>query len=109
MGQQLFYGMEARISPNANAYGSETVPMPLLYWHGFDTIRNTKNAIKEVPPRILPRRRAGEIRKMSAKETFGHEMSALREARKATWIDDCTVVTWDDERTTEDGIRIVPA
>ena len=38
----------ARISPNANAYGSETVPMPLLYWHGFDTIRNTKNAIKEV-------------------------------------------------------------
>jgi len=22
--------------------------MPLLYWHGFDTIRNTKNAIKEV-------------------------------------------------------------
>ena len=36
-------------------------------------------------------------------------MSALREARKATWIDDCTVVTWDDVRTTEDGIRIVPA
>jgi len=28
---------------------------------------------------------------------------------KATGIDDCTVVTWDDERTTEDGIRIVPA
>ena len=48
-------------------------------------------------------------KKMSAKETFGQELSALREARKATGIDDCTVVTWDDERTTEDGIRIVPA
>ena len=46
---------------------------------------------------------------MSAKETFGRELSALREARKTTGIDDCTVVTWDDERTTEDGIRIVPA
>ena len=46
---------------------------------------------------------------MSAKETFGREMAALREARKTTGIDDCTVVTWDDERTTEDGIRIVPA
>jgi len=46
---------------------------------------------------------------MSAKETFGRELSALREARKATWIADCTVVTWDDERTTADSIRIVPA
>lgn len=45
---------------------------------------------------------------MSATETFAREMSALREAKKATGIEDCTVVTWDDERMTEDGIRIVP-
>lgn len=48
------------------------------------------------------------VYEMSATETFAREMSALREAKKATGIEDCTVVTWDDERMTEDGIRIVP-
>ena len=46
---------------------------------------------------------------MSAEATFARELSALRDAKKATGIADCTVVTWDDERTTDDGIRIVPA
>ena len=45
---------------------------------------------------------------MSATETFAREMSALREAKKTTGINDCTVITWDDEGMTEDGIRIVP-
>ena len=45
---------------------------------------------------------------MSAEATFARELSALRDAKKATGIVDCTVVTWDDERTTDDGIRIVP-
>ena len=45
---------------------------------------------------------------MSAEATFVRELSALRDAKKATGITDCTVVTWDDERTTDDGIRIVP-
>ena len=41
--------------------------------------------------------------------TFRRELSALRDARKSSGIDDCTVVTWDDEKTLEDGIRVVPA
>ena len=45
---------------------------------------------------------------MSATETFAREISALREAKRTTGIDDCTIVTWDDEDTTDDGIRIVP-
>lgn len=32
----------------------------------------------------------------------------LREAKKATGVEDCTVVTWDDAGMTEDGIRIDP-
>ena len=32
----------------------------------------------------------------------------LKDARGEIKVDDCTVVTWDEERD-EDGIRIVPA
>ena len=46
---------------------------------------------------------------ISDEETFKRELSALRDAREASGIDDCTVVTWDDEMTLEDGIRVVPA
>ena len=41
--------------------------------------------------------------------TFKRELVALREAREATGISDCTIVTWDDEKRLDDGIRIVPA
>lgn len=40
--------------------------------------------------------------------TFARELSALRDARKTTGIEDCVVVTWDTERDFEDGIRVVP-
>ena len=46
---------------------------------------------------------------MSSSETFTRELSALRDAKAATGIDDCTIVTWDDEQTLDDGIRVVPA
>jgi predicted AAA+ superfamily ATPase len=42
-------------------------------------------------------------------ETFKRELTALRDARKATGIDDCVIVTWEDEGLLDDGIRIVPA
>lgn len=40
--------------------------------------------------------------------TFGRELSALREAKAATGIKDCSVVTWDTEADLGDGIRAVP-
>ena len=46
---------------------------------------------------------------MANEETFSRELSSLRDARSATGIDDCTIVTWDDEQTFDDGIRVVPA
>ncbi len=46
---------------------------------------------------------------MSDAETFGRELSSMRDARDATGISDCTIVTWDSDKTLDDGIRIVPA
>ena len=40
--------------------------------------------------------------------TFRRELSALREAKTATGIEDCVVVTWDTEADLGDGIRAVP-
>ena len=40
--------------------------------------------------------------------TFRRELSALREAKAATGIEDCVVVTWDTEADFGDGIRAVP-
>ena len=40
--------------------------------------------------------------------TFGRELSAIREAKAATGIEDCIVVTWDTEADLGDGIRAVP-
>ena len=45
---------------------------------------------------------------LSSPETAQRELSALKDARDEIKVDDCTVVTWDEERD-EDGIRIVPA
>ena len=44
---------------------------------------------------------------MSDETTFLREMNAIRFAREKTGIQDCTIVTWDDEGEI-DGIRIVP-
>ena len=44
---------------------------------------------------------------MSDKTTFLRETNAIRFAREKTGIQDCTIVTWDDEGEM-DGIRIVP-
>lgn len=40
--------------------------------------------------------------------TAAREITALVEARERTGIADCTIVTWDTERTLAEGIRIVP-
>ena len=40
--------------------------------------------------------------------TFRRELSALRDAKEATRIEDCVVVTWDTEADLGDGIRAVP-
>ena len=45
---------------------------------------------------------------MRGTETFMRELAALRDAREATGITDCSIVTWDDEQTLDDGIRIIP-
>jgi len=45
---------------------------------------------------------------LSSPETAQRELSALKDARDEIKVDDCMVVTWDEERD-EDGIRIVPA
>ena len=45
---------------------------------------------------------------LSSPETVQRELTALKDARDEIKVDDCTVVTWDEERD-EDGIRIVPA
>lgn len=42
------------------------------------------------------------------KDTREREFSALQDARRETGVEDCTIVTWDEERE-EDGIRVVPA
>ena len=45
---------------------------------------------------------------MSSPGTEARKLSALNAARNEIKVDDCTVVTWDEERET-DGIKIVPA
>ena len=45
---------------------------------------------------------------LSSPETERRELTALKDARGEIKVDDCTVVTWDEERES-DGIRIVPA
>ena len=45
---------------------------------------------------------------MSDKATFEREYAALAQARTETGITDCTIVTWEDERDLDDGIKVVP-
>ena len=45
---------------------------------------------------------------MSDKATFEREYAALAPARAETSITDCTIVTWEDERDLDDGIKVVP-
>ena len=45
---------------------------------------------------------------MSDKATFEREYAALAQARAETGITDCTIVTWEDERDLDDGIKVVP-
>ena len=45
---------------------------------------------------------------LSSSATEQRELTALADARKEIKVDDCTIVTWDEERDV-DGIRIVPA
>ena len=45
---------------------------------------------------------------LSSPATEHRELAALADARKEINVDDCTIVTWDEERDV-DGIRIVPA
>lgn len=40
--------------------------------------------------------------------TFNREISALRDAKKLTGIEDCIIITWDTEATFDDGIRAIP-
>ena len=40
--------------------------------------------------------------------TLARETAALIEARERTGIDDCTIVTWDTEKSLPNGIRAVP-
>ena len=40
--------------------------------------------------------------------TLARETAALIEARERTGIDDCTIVTWDTEKSLPNGIRVVP-
>ena len=45
---------------------------------------------------------------MSSPDTEARELSAIKAARSEIKVDDCTVVTWDDEREA-DGVKVVPA
>jgi len=45
---------------------------------------------------------------ISDNKTFERELSALREAKSMTGIDDCTVVTWDTDWDLGDGVRAIP-
>ena len=41
-------------------------------------------------------------------ETLIRERAALEKAKKDLHIDDCTIVTWDDEAELESGIKVMP-
>ena len=62
-----------------------------------------------VTDRLTKRRRLIQVAwEMSSSGTEERELSALKAARSELKVDDCTVVTWDEERGS-DGVRITPA
>ena len=72
---------------------------------------NTKAGVEVdflVTDRLTHRRRLIQVAwEMSEEKTSDREFAALRDARREIRVEDCTVVTWDTEGST-DGIRIVP-
>ncbi len=62
-----------------------------------------------VTDRVTKKRRLIQVSwEKTSHDTEVRELSALKTARDEINVDDCTVVTWDEERTTE-GVKIVPA
>ena len=45
---------------------------------------------------------------MQDRTTMARETSALELARRNLHVDDCTVVTWDDEADLDSGVKVVP-
>jgi len=45
---------------------------------------------------------------ISDDKTFNRELSALKDAKTVTGIEDCKIVTWDTEKDFGDGIRAIP-
>lgn len=90
----------------------------LVFMHlrrGFNKIEyyNTRKGDEVdffVTDRTTSRRRLLQVTwEMSARSTEDRELTALRDAREETGIDDCTVVTWEEDRVLDDGIRVLPA
>ncbi len=81
---------------------------------GFNKIEyyNTKNGDEVdflVTDQVTKKRRLVQVSwELSSPATERRELTALKDARDEIKVDDCTVVTWDEERN-DDGIRIVPA
>ena len=81
---------------------------------GFNKIEyyNTKNGDEVdflVTDQATKKRRLVQVSwELSSPATAQREITALKDARGEIKVDDCTIVTWDEERD-EDGIRIVPA
>ena len=62
-----------------------------------------------VTDNVTKKRRLVQVAwEMSSPDTEARELSAIKAARSEIKVDDCTVVTWDDERET-DGVKVVPA
>ena len=62
---------------------------------------------RPLSPKIISTLHAS-VDEMADEKTRRREFAALIAARRETGIDDCTIVTWDEEGE-EDGVRIVPA
>ena len=81
---------------------------------GFNKIEyyNTRNGGEVdflVTDQATKKRRLVQVSwELSSLATAQRELTALKDARSEVKVDDCTVVTWDEERD-DDGIRIVPA
>lgn len=81
---------------------------------GFNKIEyyNTKNGDEVdflVTDQATKKRRLVQVSwELSSSATAQREITALKDTRGEIKVDDCTIVTWDEERD-EDGIRIVPA
>lgn len=62
-----------------------------------------------VTDNVTKKRRLVQVAwEMSSPDTEARELSAIKAARSEIKVDDCTVVTWDDEREI-DGVKVVPA